>query len=269
MTGRRLLGAVLLAGLTILVTWGNAQSGFGQRRWAEYEWEMQTPVDDPPDAWEETEFAFARLRFRSDRQGRGYARWGIDANRSDRQFIQGLRRLTRIHARSVEHIVDVDSNEIYDWPWLYAVAVGDWSITPDQAQRMRKYFERGGFLMVDDFHSDWEWASFMSVVNQILPGSRVVELPSDAQIFHTVYDLSERHRIPGYNVIYSGGVERGGVNPHWRAVLDENDNVRIAMCFNMDLGDAWEFADSPEYPEKYASLAYKVGVNYIMYALTH
>ncbi len=269
MTGRRLLGAALLAGMTFFAVWSSAQSGRGGRRWAIYEYEMQNPVDDPPDAWDETEFAFARLRFRSERRGRGYERWGIDANKSDRQFIQGLRRLTRIHARSVEHIVDIDSDEIYEWPWLYAVAVGDWSISDSQAARLRQYLERGGFLMVDDFHADWEWTNFMAGLHQIFPNPRVVELEDDAPIFHTVYDLSERHRIPGENVVHGPGYERGGVIPHWRGIVDENGRVQVAICFNMDVGDAWEWADSPHYPERYASLAYRLGVNYVVYAMTH
>ncbi len=270
MTGRRLLGAALLAGTALLVTWAGAQSVNEGRRWAAYEHEMQNPVEDPPDAWEEADFAFARLRFRSDRRNwGGYARWAIDANRSDRQFIQGLRRLTRVDARSVEQIVDIDSDEIFDWPMLYAVAVGDWVIEDSQAERLRKYLERGGFLMVDDFHAEWEWTSFMMVLNRIFPQARVVDLADDDPIFHTVYDLTERHRVPGFNVVHSGGVERGGAVPHWRAVLDEEGRVQVAICFNMDLGDAWEWADHPQYPEKYASLAYRLGVNYVIYALTH
>lgn len=76
----------------------------------------------PPDAWEKTEFAFTRLRFRSYRDGywRGHARWGTDANKSERQFMQGLRRLSRVHVRSVEEIVDIDSDDIFNWPWIYA-----------------------------------------------------------------------------------------------------------------------------------------------------
>jgi len=234
-----------------------------------YEWEMQSPVDDPPDAWEKTEFAFARLRFRSPgRRGR-YERWGIDANKSDRLFIQGLRRLTRIHARSVEEIVDIDSDEIYNWPWLYAVAAGDWVLSESQVERLRRYFERGGFLMVDDFHAEWEWANFMAGIERILPGQRMIELEDGDPILHTVYDLAERVRVPGYNVVYGGQVERGGTIPHWRAVVDENGRVQVAICFNQDLGDAWEYADDPWYPEMYASQAYRLGVNYVIYAMTH
>jgi hypothetical protein len=263
MGGRR-----TIAGLLFVAALVGAQSGRG-RRWAKYESEMQNPADDPPDAWEQTEFAFGRLRYRSNRGGYYRSRWGVDANKSERQFIQGLRRLTRIHARSVEQIVDIDSDEIFDWPWIYAVGAGDWTLSEPQITRLRHYFERGGFLMVDDFHNEREWAGFMAGIERILPGRPVVELANDDPIFHTVYNLSERFRVPGLNVVHGSQIERGGVYPHWRGVIDEKGRVVVAICFNMDIGDAWEWADLPEYPEKYASLAYRIGVNYVLYAMTH
>ena len=249
------------------------QSHIKGNRWAQYEAEMQDPIDDPPDAWEQTEFAFARLRYRSPRDRRGgwggRSRWGIDANKSERQFIAGLRRLTRVHARSIEQIVDIDSDEIFDWPWLYAVGIGDWVLSDSQAARMREYFERGGFFMVDDFHNEREWASFMAGLEKVIPNPKVVEIEKDDPIFHTVYDLSGRFRVPGLNVVHGDQIERGGTFPHWRAVVDEKGRVLVAICFNQDLGDAWEWADLPEYPEKYASMAYRIGVNYVVYAMTH
>ncbi len=263
MTARRALAALMLALLAA------AQSRSGNR-WAKYEAEMQDPVDDPPDAGEKTEFAFARLRYRANRDGWfGRARWGVDANKSERQFIQGLRRLTRVHARSIEQVVDIDSDDLFDWPWLYAVGVGDWKFSPSQAARLRHFFERGGFLMVDDFHNEREWAGFLAGIGQVLPGRPVVELEDRDIIFQTVYDLSNRVRVPGLNVVHGDQIERGGVVPHWRGVVGDDGRVLVAICFNMDIGDAWEWADLPEYPEQYASLAYRIGVNYVIYAMTH
>lgn len=263
-------GRALAAGL-LFVLLASMLSAARGRRWAQYESEMQDPAEDPPDAWERTEFAWGRLRYRSPRDGYwwGRSRWGVDANKSDRQFLQGLRRLTRVHARSVEQIVDVDSDDMFDWPWLYAVGVGDWVFTPSQAARLREFFARGGFLMVDDFHNEREWAGFMEGIKLVLPAGRVIELEKDAPIFHTVFDLSERIRVPGLNVVHGSQIERGGVTPHWRAIVDDRDRVVVAICFNQDLGDAWEWADLPEYPERYAAMAYKIGVNYVIYAMTH
>jgi len=265
----RAAGVCLLA--VVLVT---AQPGRPERRWAMYEREMQDPADDPPDAWEETEFAFARLRYRSDRDGRsrGFrarSRWGIDANKSDRQFLAGVRRLTRIHTRSVEHIIDIDSDEIFNWPWLYAVGIGDWKLTQSQAARMRAYFDRGGFFVVDDFHNEYERESFMQGMHQIYPDCHAVELQDSDLIFHTVFDLKDRFRVPGLNVVHGDQIERGGIEPHFRAILDGKGRVIVGIFFNMDLGDAWEWADIPEYPEKYASLAFRLGINYIVYSMTH
>jgi hypothetical protein len=258
-----------LAAALVVVTLAMAQQGRGVRRWAMYEREMQNPADDPPDAWENTEFAFGRLRYRSYRDNFRYGRWGVDANKSDRQFITGLRRLTRIHARSVEQIVDVDSDEMYNWPWLYAVGVGDWVISEPQAARLRQYFERGGFLMVDDFHNEREWASFMAGVNRIYPGHQAEDLDLSDPIFHTVYEMRERYRVPGLNVVHGSEIERGGIYPAWRGVRDSHGRIVIAICFNQDLGDAWEWADIPEYPERYATMAWHIGINYVVYALTH
>jgi hypothetical protein len=264
---------VVLAAFVVLAAGAMAQRASQSRRWAQYESEMQSPSLDPPDAWVETEFAFARLRFRSpmDYRGRfgGLRRWGVDSNKSERLFIEGLRRLTRVNARSVEEIVDVGSDEIYNWPWLYGVAIGDWDLTDEEIGRLRNYFERGGFFMVDDFHGEREWADFMNGITKIFDKSRVVEIQDDDQIFNVAFDLRNRFQVSGFQIVYGQPYERGGVVPHWRAVVDDKDRVQVAICFNMDLGDAWEFADYPPYPEKYSNMALRIGVNYVLYAMTH
>ncbi len=270
-TRRILAGVIGGAFLFLLAVETSAQwrRGSGVRRWAIYESEMQNPVDDPPDAGMPAEFTFARLRFQSYRERGAYHRWGIDANKSERQFIEGVRRLTRIHTRSIEYIVDADSDEIFEWPWLYAVSVGDWNLSDSQRARLRTYLDRGGFLMVDDFHGDSEWIGFLGGLGDALGDRQIIDLPDDAPIFHTLYDLGVRSPIPGLNVVNGRGYERDGVVPHWRAVVDERGRVQVAICFNMDVGDAWEWADAPEYPEQYASMAYRLGINYILYSMTH
>ncbi|MCX6630240.1 MAG: DUF4159 domain-containing protein [Candidatus Solibacter sp.] len=268
MTRRRILA---LATVTVAVTAATAQYSYRQNRWAQYEREMQDPIDDPPDAGEQTEFAFARLRFRSPRDAyfRRYARWGTDSNKSERLFMKAIRRLTRVHTRSIEEIVDIDSDEVFNWPFLYAVGVGDWVFSDSQAARLRKYFERGGFLMVDDFHNEREWASFMAGIRKVFPERDAVEIPDDHPIFHVAYDTRHPAHIPGYQIVYGQEWERGGVGGHYRAIMDAQGKVQVAICFNMDLGDAWEWADTPEYPEKSAGLAFRLGVNYVLYTMTH
>lgn len=262
---------VTIVAAAVAVTALTALSASRGNRWAQYEHEMQDPVDDPPDADKKGEFAFGRLRYRSplDRGGRFYSRWGIDCNKGDRLFIQCLRRLTRIDLKPIEHIIDIDSDEVFDWPWLFAVSAGDWELSQQQAQRLRKFLERGGFLMVDDFHNDREWASFMAGMRQIDPGAEVRELTDADQIFNVAYNMKNRIRVPGQNVVHGSQVERGGMEPHWRGVFDSKGRVIVAISFNQDVGDGWEFADDPYYPEKYSAEAIRIGVNYVLYSMTH
>jgi len=228
----------------------------------EYGEELVTPAD----AGEKTEWAFARLKYPSPR----YWNWTTDYPKADRQFVQGVRRLTRLHTRSVEQVVDVDSDEIYNWPWIYAVEVGRWDLTDPQCERVRDYLLRGGFLMVDDFHGTQEWAGFMASMSRIFPDRPIVELENNNQILHVLYDLDERFQIPGTAALYSGQTyEKDGVIPRWRAIMDDKGRVMVAICHNMDLGDAWEHADNPRYPEKATSLAYRIAINYIIYSMSH
>jgi hypothetical protein len=242
-----------------------------ERVWARYEAEMQDPVDDPPDAGRKGEFALGRLRYRSplDRGWRPYARWGIDANKGDRLFIGILHRLTRIDVEPIETIIDIDSDEIFNLPFLLAISVGDWQLSPTQAERLRKYFDRGGFLMVDDFHNEREWAVFMRGIRQIYPSAEVVELQDADPAFHVLFDMKDRVRVPGANVVHGSGIERGGTVPHWRALRDPKGRMIVAISFNMDVGDGWEFADDPTYPERFASEAIRLGTNYVIYSMTH
>jgi hypothetical protein len=231
---------------------------------------MQDPVDDPPDARIPGEFALGRLRYRSPRdRGRFRSRWGIDANKGDRIFINLLQRLTRINAQSIETIVDVDDDEIYNHPFLVAISIGDWQLSPGQARRLRNYFDRGGFLLVDDFHNEREWAGFMVGMHMIDPSLEAGELEDNDPAFHTVYDLGQRFRVPGANVVHGSQVERGGVEPHWRTIRDRKGRMMVAISFNQDMGDGWEWADDPDYPEKYSSEAIRLGVSYVVYAMTH
>ena len=264
--GRTAVVAVLLC---VVAVFGLAQ--VRERIWARYENEMQDPIDDPPDAGRKGEFALGRLRYRSplDFRSGGYARWGIDANKGDRLLIGVLRRLTRIDVEPIETILDVDSDQMFDHPWILAISVGDWQVSPSQAARLRKYFDRGGFMMVDDLHNEREWAIFIAGMRQIYPDARIIELPNDHQAFHVMYDLTDRIRVPGANVVHGSGIERGGVDPHWRALVDSNDRMIMAICFNMDVGDGLEFADDPGYPAKLATEAIRLSTSYVMYAMTH
>lgn len=266
------LAVVVLVAGTLLAQRPQRRSGGGRDFGLGFGFEEEY-VPTPPDANERTEFVFTRLAYPSygGRSRRGRGSWAIDYPKADRQFLMGVRRLTRLHTRSVEGVVELDgSDEIYNWPWLYAVEVGNWYLDYEEAAQLRDYLLRGGFLMVDDFHGTWEWEAFLDSMQRVFPDRPIVEIPDDDPIFNVVYDLDERFQVPGIQYFTSGRTyERDGYIPHWRGIYDDDGRVMVAICWNMDLGDAWEWADDPRYPEPWASMAYRIGVNYIVYAMTH
>jgi len=167
--------------------------------------------------------------------------------------------------------VELDgTDDVYNWPMMYAVEVGHWRLPDEQVAQLRDFLLRGGFLMVDDFHGTYEWQIFMESMSKVFPGRPVEELPNNDPIFHTLYDLDQRFQVPGA-AAYRRGVtyEQDGFEPRWRAIRDDQGRVMVAICHNMDLGDAWELSDEPDYQEKWASLAYRIGMNYFIYDLTH
>jgi hypothetical protein len=276
---RRVTLCVIVAGLFVWTSAYAFQRGFGRSRGP---FGGNGELVTPPDANDKTEWAFARLQYPQwgSRGGGGYGRyrqsWQTDYPKADRQFVQG-ERLTRLSAKSIEQVVSADSDELFNWPWIYAVEVGHWDLTDAQCKKLREFFERGGFLMVDDFHGTQEWEIFMASLTRIFPelsqagGTKaVVDLDNKDAIFHIIYDLDNRFQVPGtVNYPFTKTYEYDGYEAKWRGIYDDKNRLMVAICHNMDLGDAWEWADSPQYPEKFTSLAYRIGINYIVYSMTH
>jgi hypothetical protein len=169
--------------------------------------------ESPGDSNEKAEWTFARLRYQtrggyySGFGGFGGFRgggWSEDYPKADRQFVEGLHRLTRIDARPTQEVLEPDSEDLFNWPWLYAVNVATWDFTDAQATRMREYLLRGGFLVVDSFHGVAEWEGFMVGMRKIFPDRPIEDIENKDEIFHVLYDLDERIQVPGYHYIATG-----------------------------------------------------------------
>jgi hypothetical protein len=238
----------------------------------------------PPDWQEKTEWTFARLmypqvygRYRGyGRSGsgdwrQGFSMWTQDYPRADRHFLQAVRRLTRIHTRSVEQPVNLDDgDDVYNWPWLYAVQVGRWSLTDDQAAKLRDYLLRGGFFMCDDFWGEPDWQVFLESMKRVFPDREIVDIDNADPIFHNVFDLGDRYQVPGARYLSTGVTWKCENCPAaWRGIYDDRGRLVVAMTPNSDLGDSWEWADDPRYQERFSALGIRIGVNYILYAMTH
>jgi hypothetical protein len=251
------------ATLTLLTALYAFQKPFRQYPAVEY---YDFPL--PPDWQEKSEWVFGRLMYPAVVD---YDRWTIDYPRSDRHFSAALRRLTRVHARSVEQPISLDDgDDVYNWPWLYGVEVGYWNLTDEQCKKLRDFLLRGGFFMCDDFHGTREWSIFIHSMGRVFPDRPIVEIDNKDPIFHTIFDLDDRYQVPGAIFLRTHRTyENDGFEPRWRGIYDDKGRLMVAICHNMDLGDSWEHADNPQYPEKYSALGFRIGVNYVIYAMTH
>ena len=113
-----------------------------------------------PGGDQKAEWTFARFHYTMGNGFggfRGFQRWAADYPKSDRQFEQGVRRLTRLHTRPLEQVVDATNDDLYNWPWIYVEDGGAWNLSEAQASRLREYLLRGGFMFADDSHGDYEW----------------------------------------------------------------------------------------------------------------
>jgi hypothetical protein len=242
-----------------------------QGRMSEEDDEAPQPL--PADAHENAEWAFARFHFRSNHESGtflGFHLWAADYPKADRQFTMAVRRLTRLHARGVEQIVDADSDDLFNWPWIYMEHGNGWNLTEDEVARLRQYLMRGGFLLSDDTHGDSEWESLVHGLELIFPGRPIEDLKNDDEIFHVMYDLDEKFQIHGTRFIWGRRPYMADmIKPKWRAIRDDKGRIMVAICHNSDVGDAWEWSDSPHYPERETSLAYRIGINYILFDMTH
>jgi hypothetical protein len=220
-----------------------------------------------PDA----EWQFVRLSYTANGlQFGGRERWLTDWPEAEQHLIRGVQRLTRIDTAPEGHYLSIMDDSLFDYPWLYAVEVGSWVLSDGEAARLRDYLLRGGFLVVDDFHGTLEWGVFVQSMHKVFPDRAIVEIPINDPVFHVAYDLDEQVPIPGIQSLYSGrNYERDGFTPHWRGIYDNEGRLMVVINFNMDLGDAWEHADVPEYSLLYTTRAYKYAINYILYAMTH
>jgi len=219
------------------------------------------------------EWSFVRLAYSSSPYG-GFSRRGGGAYLTDwpdaEYFLrEGLDRLTRARTGS-ELELTPDDPDLMNYPWLYAVEVGNWYLDDIDAANLREYLLRGGFLMVDDFHGTDEWLIFEDSMKRVFPDRPILELEESDPLMSIVYDLDQSIQIPGVQFLSSGVTyERDGYTPHWRGIYDDEDRLMVAINFNMDLGDAWEHANNPRYPEPMTGLAIRFAVNYVIYSMTH
>jgi hypothetical protein len=265
--------AILAAGLALLAQRGGR---FRERESAAPAWPVRNG-----------EYHFLRLEFTdlarfhrgfgfASRSGSGSGWWMVDWPDADQHFTTGVSRLTRIDLGEPRHL-RLDDPKLFDYPWLYATQACWWDLSEQEVARLREYLLRGGFLVVDDIWGAEARELFAASMKRVLPERDMIDVAQTDSLMHVLYDIEDKDRtwIPGSRHLRrrpgAGAeiVQPPGTHPDWKALLDARDRVIVAVNLDTDVGDAWEFADDPEYPERMTSLAYRFGVNYIVYAMTH
>ncbi|HXV26517.1 MAG TPA: DUF4159 domain-containing protein [Candidatus Paceibacterota bacterium] len=227
------------------------------------------PVDGP----ERHEFAFARLEYRGCNSGWDFQfpPWATDYPKADEQFILGVRRLANLDIYPRAHVVRI-GDELHRYPFLYAVEVGNMCLTDIEAAQLARVLDgRGGFLMVDDFWGELQWDQFAGQMAKVLPGRPIRELPMSHPVFRSFYDVRETVQIPNIIQALAGGstAECEGCEHRVYGIEDERGRLVVLILHNTDLGDAWEWAENPYFPLAMSNYAFKMGINAIVYAMTH
>jgi hypothetical protein len=219
-----------------------------------------------------------RNRGYGDRATRIFGYWMMDTWDADIQYMWGIQRLTNISLSVQPHPMPIMWPELFKFPYIYAVEPGHLQLNDAEAARLREYLLRGGFLHVDDFHGLREWAQFESQIRKVFPDRKIVDLPITHPIFHTFYDIDRIIQVP--NVRLGEQWKRSGgqtetwerwddTQPHIRGISDDNGRLMVLITYNSDYGDAWEWMDDPNYPSEFTTYAYRLGLNSIIYAMTH
>jgi hypothetical protein len=201
--------------------------------------------------------------------------WAIDYPQAEEHFLPALRRFTNMSIAEDSVHLEITDDRIFQFPFLFMQQPGQggWNPSPREAERLKEYLMRGGFLMVDDFHGSYDWRVFEAAMKRVLPDRSIVDIPDDDPLLHIFYDLDKRTQIPGRRHLRLGRgaqtVAQMQGKPRWCGIYDDRGRLMVAINFNMDIGDAWEHADDPVYPAQMTGLAYRFGVNYVIYAMTH
>ena len=229
-----------------------------------------SPLPQYPREWHE--FYFTRAAYSSWRGGwggRGQS-WAIDYPKADRQFLTVLKRLTNLDAYDDENAVALTDERIRHYPFLYALEVGYMDMSPPEVEGLRNYLRAGGFLVIDDFWGSQEWAQFEYQMGLVFPGREIIDLDLDHPVFNTFYEIDEILQVPAYGRYWGGRTsERDGYVPYVKGIEDDDGRLMVIINWNTDLGDAWEWAEQPDYPLEYSTFAFQMGVNMIVYAMSH
>ncbi len=222
------------------------------------------PPENPP---YDGRFTFVRIRYDVGLGGGGFGRrsrdlpWAHDYPRGERHFTKLFDELTSARVRTQESVIlSLDDPELFKYPIAYMAEPGFWTTTEAEVEGMRAYLAKGGFFIFDDFRGQ-HWYNFEAQMRRVLPEARLVRLTVDHPIFDSFYKIET---LVSRDPIY-------GAQPEYYGIFEDNDPTKRLMVivnYNQDLSEYWEFSDEGWFPIDLSNEAYKLGVNYMIYALS-
>lgn len=208
--------------------------------------------------------------------------WDTDYPDSDENFLRGVQRYTNIDTNPRNHeYIELTDPRLFENIFLYMnwkrVPIGSSysgpNFSPEEIEALREFMFRGGFVMVDDFWGQPHLDDMFMEMGKIFPEREIIKLNNTHEIFHVFFDIDEVAQVPGRMVTWDFGgfmnLDDPSYPPEVYAVLDDDGRVMMVANYNTDLGDGWEHTFYKGYPTKSTNDAYKIGINFLVYAFSH
>ena len=209
---------------------------------------------------------FARVKFEPrsawDGWANGMPAWGHDYPFAERNFMRILSEITAARTfTGGSRVVELTDPELFKFPIAYLCEPGHWTLTEEEAAAFRAYLLKGGFVIFDDF-SGYDWENFAAMMDRVLPGVEFFRMDVSHPLFHAFFEIETLDLMHPYQ----------GRRAEFFGVYEDNDPTRRLLAivnYNADLGDYFEYSATGWVPVDLTNEAYKLGVNYWVYALTH
>jgi hypothetical protein len=226
-------------------------------------------------------FTICRIMYESVRSEASGAGWQTDYPYGDNNLMIRFSELTRAPVskdpgqRPNHYVVRLTDDALFSCPYTVASDVGTMGLRDVEVLKLREYLLKGGFLWVDDFWGTPAWEHWSSVIREVLPGRPIEDVSLDDPIFRTQFVVKKVPQVPRYPFwVATGGQtsERGDDSreAHFRAIRDDKGRIMVVMTHNTDVADSWEReGEEPEYFQKFSIDGYALGVDVLLYALTH
>jgi hypothetical protein len=258
----------VVVGLLCLAAEGAAQrrrpgGGFGG---------FAAPAQPLPNIPYDGRFIFARITYETAPGGywyRGQPAWSHGYPVSEGNLMKIMNDISLLHAHDeATNTVSLDDPALFNYPIAYIIEPSWWTMTDGEGAALRAYLQKGGFLIVHDFKAEGDfgspgWAPFEANMQRVLPGARFVDLDASHPIFHSFFEIASLANFPQ---AYNAGPAV------FRGLYENNDpsrRLQVIVNYNTDISQFWEWSGRGLRPIDDTNEAYKLGVNYIMYGLTH